>query len=89
MTDIYYVVRGQAGLAFARRAVSMCLRSFEICSVDRDVLEMASALPGSDFGDNLQIACAIRDGLGAIVTRDPSGFRDAPLLVLWPADVPV
>lgn len=89
VTDIFYVVRRQAGLLVASQAVSVCLRSLEICTVDREVLEISARLRGNDFEDNLQIACAIRDGLDAVVTRDPSGFRHAGVLVLFPSDVPV
>jgi predicted nucleic acid-binding protein len=55
--------------------------------VDRVALEAAHAMTGSDFEDNLQIACAVQAGADAIVTRDAQGFRGAPLPVLAPADL--
>jgi len=42
-------------------------------------------MPGPDFEDNLQIACAITDFMQAIVTRDPE-TSPHPLFVfihLW------
>jgi hypothetical protein len=44
-------------------------------------------LPGNDFEDNVQIACAVIAGLDAIVTRDPKGFAGSPVLVLTPAEL--
>ena len=37
--------------------------------------------------NNLQIAVAITEGLDAIVTRDPGGFRDSPVKVLTPLEL--
>jgi hypothetical protein len=47
----------------------------------------AQAMPGSDFEDNLQIACAIHVGVDLIITRDPRGFARSPLPVATPADL--
>jgi hypothetical protein len=77
----FYIVRRNADLAKAHRVVSECLDSFEILPVDRSTLEHARTLPGSDFEDNLQIACAVIARLDAIVTRDPRGFAGSPVPV--------
>lgn len=62
-----------------------CLDAFEICSVDREALERAVALPGNDFEDNVQIACAELAALEYIITRDPEDFVSARTSVLTPA----
>jgi len=66
--------------------VQTCLKAFEVCVVDRLALERASALPGDDFEDNLQIACAEIARLDAIVTRDPAGFKATTVAILTPAE---
>lgn len=86
-TDIFYVARRLTDLAKARSAVRLCLETFEVCAVDKSSLEIAEQLAGNDFEDNLQLACAIQYRLDAIVTRDNDGFRDAPILILTPADL--
>jgi len=48
---------------------------------------MATTLPGSDFEDNLQIACAVEARLDAIVTRNPKDFAGSPVPVLTPAEL--
>jgi predicted nucleic acid-binding protein len=87
LTDIFYVARRLAGLDTAHAAVRICLEAFEICNVDHQALEQAQALPGSDFEDNLQIACATIAGLDAIVTRDEKGFQAAGMSALTPVEL--
>ena len=86
LPTLFYVVRKQEGLARAHLAVANCLRSLEIVPVDRTAVEMATTLSGSDFEDNLQIACAVEARLDAIVTRNPKDFAGSPITVLTPAE---
>src|SRR6266849_4244718 len=71
---VFYVVRRQTDLVRARDAVRICLSTFEIVPVQRSTLELARTLPGNDYEDNLQLACAIVAQMDGIVTRDPNGF---------------
>ena len=86
VTDVFYIVRRFGGVQIALSAVTDCLDAFRICPVDHRTLSYALMLPGSDFEDNVQIACAVIAGLDAIITRDPQGFRASPIPVLSPAD---
>lgn len=87
LTDIFYIARKHAGQADAFNALRVCLDAFAICQVDRRALEEALDLPGNDFEDNLQIACASLADLDLILTRDPNGFKSATLPILAPADL--
>ena len=84
LTDIYYVATRLTNPSKARETVQVCLDAFEFCTVDQHLLEQAHQLSGSDFEDNVQIACAVRDGLEAIVTRDSEGFKTSSLSVWSP-----
>lgn len=86
ITDIYYVARKLHGEPLALQAANLCLTAFEILAVDRSRLEAALQLPGSDFEDNLQIACAREHRLQGIVTRDPAGFASSPIKVWTPQE---
>lgn len=86
VTNVFYVVRRIAGIDSARESVRRCLDLFTIALVDGRVLQDADAMPGADYEDNVQIACAAAAGLDAIVTRDPAGFAGAPLPVWTPAE---
>jgi predicted nucleic acid-binding protein len=81
LTDIFSVARRLTDIARAKQAVQICLDAFEIGLVDRSVLERAQMLSGSDFEDNLLIACAELNALDAIVTRDPDGFAGSTVSV--------
>lgn len=85
LPTIFYLVRRNADLAKAHAVVRECLDSFQVLAVDRQALELAASLPGSDFEDNLQVACAVLARLDAIVTRDPKGFASSPVPALTPA----
>jgi predicted nucleic acid-binding protein len=87
LTDIFYVARRIAGVEAAGTAVRVCLDAFEICEIDRPVLEYAYSLAGTDFEDDLQIACAHFADIGAIVTRDKTGFSGSPVLAATPGEV--
>ncbi len=87
IADIFYIARRLVTIETARAAVRICLDAFEVCSVDQQTLEHAETLSGSDFEDNLQIACADMTGLDAIVTRDKKGFQSAVIPVLTPTEL--
>ncbi len=87
LPTIFYLVRRNSDLTKAFTVVKECLKSFQIVAVDRQALEHALTLPGSDYADNLQVACAFLNQLDAIVTRDPRGFTGSPIAALTPADL--
>ena len=84
---IFYVVRRQNNLAAAHEAVRICLETFEIAAVDRSTLDLARQLSVSDYEDALQIASAVETDVNAIVTRDPSGFRQSSVPAILPRDL--
>jgi predicted nucleic acid-binding protein len=87
ITDIFYISRKLVGADKARRIVRNCLDLLQIVSVTRDLLDSAERWRGSDFEDNLQIACAVEARLEAIVTRNPNDFAGSPVPVLTPAEL--
>ncbi|NJL23049.1 MAG: PIN domain-containing protein [Leptolyngbyaceae cyanobacterium SM1_3_5] len=88
VTDVHYLVRRQTqSLETAIDAVTRLSALMEIAAVDREVLEQAIALEFTDFEDAVQVACAMKLGLDAIVTRDVNGFTNSPIPVLSPEDL--
>lgn len=84
---VFYVVRRQTDLIHAHDAVRICLGTLEIVAVQRTTLETARAQSGSDYEDNLQLACALEAMMDALVTRDPGGYPGATIAVLTPAQL--
>ena len=87
LTDIYYIGRKEVGHEQARAGIARCLREFGVIPVHRAVLDAALALPGTDFEDNVQIACAQLSRLDLIVTRNTRDFRHSPIAAVEPAAV--
>ncbi len=87
LTDIFYICRKQVGLERARQAVAACIQGFTLIAVDHAIVSAALALPGDDFEDNVQIACAMSGALDIIVTRDPAGFARSPIPAIEPLAV--
>jgi predicted nucleic acid-binding protein len=79
LTNIYYIGRRQIGQLQIMDGMRFCIANFELASLERQDAEFATTLPGADFEDNLQIACAVRARVQFIVTRDPSGFAGVPV----------
>jgi predicted nucleic acid-binding protein len=83
LTDIFYISRKHTrSIERARQAVSETLATMVICPVNRAVLESAFTSGLADFEDAVQIACAVSQGLEAILTRDTQGFLSSSIPVL-------
>ena len=87
LTDIFYIVRKERGVATAKQAVSIILAGMQVCTVDRSILEIAISSNLLDFEDAVQLACAIVENLDAIITRDAQGFTGATLSILSAGEV--
>jgi predicted nucleic acid-binding protein len=86
-TNLFYIVERLAGNSKARSAVGVCLNAFTVVAVDRTVLHAAESLSGTDFEDNVCIACATSVAADWIVTRDTTGFAQSSVPAITPADL--
>jgi predicted nucleic acid-binding protein len=87
LTDIFYIARRQIGNTAALASVDQSL-VLEIASVDKAILLRARTLPGSDFEDNVVIACAEAERLDFIITRNLDDFRHSPIPAIEPLTLP-
>jgi len=62
--------------------VAKTLTVMAVCPVNRAILESAFASGLADFEDAIQIACAVSQGVEAILTRDKQGFVSSSVPVL-------
>lgn len=85
VTTIFYLLEKARGAAFARDGVERLVHVFNVAPVDEDVVRRALALAWPDFEDAVCAAAAEASGCDALVTRDPSGYPNAPLPVIDPA----
>jgi predicted nucleic acid-binding protein len=70
LPTIHYICRRHAGRAAADAAVDTCLEAFEVCPLYREGILAARRIPGNDFEDNLQVACALTDAGGLATVAD-------------------
>lgn len=83
LTDIFYIARRHSrSIEQAQQTISEILAAMEICPVNREILEAALGSGLADFEDAIQIACAVADGLDAILSRDAQGFLSSPIPAL-------
>ncbi len=79
VTDIFYISKKAKGTLIAKQAIIRILTTLEVCAVNGAILEAAIASNFDDFEDAVQLACAVSEGLDAIVTRNMQGFSDASI----------
>jgi predicted nucleic acid-binding protein len=84
---VHYVCERHAGRVAAAAAVDQCLAAFEVSALYRECILAARTMQGSDFEDNLQIACAITDFVQGIVTRNVRDFAGSPVRVYSPTEL--
>jgi predicted nucleic acid-binding protein len=85
ITTIFYLIEKARGGAFARKGVERLISVFGVAPVNEDVVRRALMLAWPDFEDAVCAAAAEASGCQTIVTRDPTGYPDAPLPVVDPA----
>ncbi len=88
LTDIFYILRKPLGNDGAKRAVERCLTTCGLLPIDEGVVRKALSLPGSDFEDNVQIACTQIYPIDLIVTRNLGDFTHGVTVpVIEPKDI--
>ena len=83
---LFYITRKLKNLEAAFAAVDMTIASFRSIELNEAVLKQARSLAGSDFEDNIQIACSVYAGADFIVTRDRQGFVSSPIEAIETAE---
>ncbi|OKH17576.1 PIN domain-containing protein [[Limnothrix rosea] IAM M-220] len=88
ITDIFYIARKHTkSIVKARQSIATILVSFDICPIDRYIIEAAYHSDISDFEDAVQIFAAIAQDVDAIVTRDRHDFENSPLPIYSPTEL--
>ncbi|MFB2920533.1 MULTISPECIES: type II toxin-antitoxin system VapC family toxin [Aerosakkonema] len=86
LTNIFYIARKIKGIEIAKQYIADILALMRICPVNRRVLEEALSSNLRDFEDAVQLACANRLKISAIITRDRRDFEGAALPILSPSE---
>jgi predicted nucleic acid-binding protein len=84
ITTVFYVVARQRSAAVARRVVADLLLVTKVAVVNDTVVRRALVLGWPDFEDAVCAAAAEGEGCDLLVTRDPAGFAESPVLAVDP-----
>lgn len=85
VTDIFYLCRRQTqSFEKARGIIMTLLKLSDVCPVTRSALDAALNSGMRDFEDAVQVACAEKQKLEAIVTRNENDFRSSQVDVFTP-----
>jgi predicted nucleic acid-binding protein len=76
-TDIYYVIRKHLGADAASVALDNLFEAFTVLSVTEADCLRACAANLQDYEDALMIACAQREKVGHLITRDEQLLKTA------------
>ena len=87
LTDIFYIGRRLTNIPEAFAALDRIFSAFNVVPVNSRILRKARALPGNDFEDNVQIACAEAAHLDLIVTRNAHDFVHSPVRAIEPPTI--
>lgn len=84
VTTVFYLVARERTPGIARRVIADLLLLTRVAVVSDAVVRRALVLGWPDFEDAVCAAAAEADGCDLLVTRDPSGFRESPVLAVDP-----
>ena len=87
VTALHYLASRSGGRAFADECVAGVLTVFGVAPVDDAVLQQALGMGWPDFEDAVCASAGLAAGCHALATRDPAGFKRAPLPVMTAAEV--
>ncbi len=83
---VSYVARKVFGKSQAFKVTSALAETFEVCAVDKSVLQSAMKLDMLDFEDAIQSASALAAGLDFVVTSNLRDFKNSPVEALSPTE---
>jgi predicted nucleic acid-binding protein len=87
VTTIYYLVEKVLDQKEAKNKIENILNIFDICEVNRSVLESALHSGFSDFEDSVIYESARRNGIEGIVTRNRKDFESSKIPVFDPEEL--
>lgn len=87
LPTLFYLVQRAEEREYALDSIRLVFDELEIAWVDSATVQSALVMPGPDFEDNLQIACAVQQQVDAVVTRDPVDFIASPVPVMSPKEL--
>jgi len=83
---VFYVARKAVGKSQAFKMTGDLAETFEVCAVDKSILQSAMRLERPDFEDAIQSASALAAGLDFIITSDLKDYKKSPVKAISPVE---
>jgi predicted nucleic acid-binding protein len=83
---VFYVARKAVGKSQAFKMTGDLAETFEVCAVDRGILQSAMRLEMPDFEDAIQSASALAAGLDFVITSDLKDYKKSPVKAISPVE---
>lgn len=83
---VFYVARKAVGKSQAFKMTGDLAETFEVCAVDKSVLQFATRLEMPDFEDAIQSASALAAGLDFVITSNLRDFKKSPVKAISPTE---
>ena len=87
VTTLHFLLSKHLGRARTRRVLSDLLSLVELVPVDEDRIRHALSANWADFEDAVQAACAEKQGVDYLVTRNKRDFRKSAIKAVTPAEL--
>ncbi|MEI6291445.1 MAG: PIN domain-containing protein [Chloroflexota bacterium] len=84
--NVFYIARKEVKLKKAFQMVRAIMETFEVCPLDKEILNSGLKLDFNDFEDAVQIASAQAEGLDFIITRNLKDYQNSPIPALLPEE---
>ena len=84
--NIFYIGRKEIGRQPTVQAIADLLRMAKICTVEKNILQMALTSPITDYEDAVQHECAAAENLDAIVTRNTKDYKNSSVKIYSPSE---
>lgn len=86
VTNIFYILRRQAGKVKAQESIAKLLENLRVASVTEEVIKSALNSAMSDFEDAVTSEAANAIGIEIIVTRNLSDFSNSSVPAMIPEE---
>lgn len=87
VTTLHFLLAKHLGRARTRRVLSDLLSLVGLVPVDEDRIHHALAANWADFEDAVQAACAEKEGVDYLVTRNKPDFKKSAIKPVTPAEL--
>jgi predicted nucleic acid-binding protein len=86
IANAYYILSKVKDKGYALERIKGLRKLVQVVSVDESIIDAAIEKPFKDFEDSIQYACARKNGIGAILTRNIKDYPKSDIIIANPGE---